>query len=189
MFTLPEGYQEIRRIDLQKDKKSLQEVNIAALLLAVALFLLGVTIEPIHFVFDSLLSLLRILGVLLALVVYIFGHELVHGIFIWVFSKKRAQYGFAGHYAYAGSDAYFTRKQYLVIAFAPVVLWGVLFLLLLLFLPRNWFWVVYILQIFNVSGAAGDFYVAYHALRMPADLLVQDSGASMRMYSRSPKDK
>lgn len=187
MFTLPEGYWEIWQIDLRKNRKTMQEVSIVALLIAVAFFLLGVTIEPIHLVFDSLLSLLRILGMLLAFVVYALGHELVHGFFIRIFSGKGARYGFAGHYAYAGSEAYFTRKQYLVIAFAPVVFFGLLFLLLQIFLPNNWFWVVYLLQIFNLSGAAGDFYVSYHALKMPADLLVQDAGTSMRMYSRTQK--
>ena len=42
---------------------------------------------------------------------------------------------------------------------------------------------VWILQIANVSGAAGDVYVTLRLLRLPRDLLVRDTGVAMTVYS------
>jgi len=49
--------------------------------------------------------------------------------------------------------------------------------------PTGWFWVVYILQICNISGAAGDLYISFRLRKLPDDILVQDSGVSMRVFS------
>ena len=38
----------------------------------------------------------------------------------------------------------------------------------------------------NVSGAAGDFYIAWKAARMPAGVLVQDTGLEMTFYAPPP---
>ena len=43
------------------------------------------------------------------------------------------------------------------------------------------------LQIGNLSGAAGDLFVTVKFAGMPKDILVQDSGVSMAVYSRSGK--
>ena len=42
---------------------------------------------------------------------------------------------------------------------------------------------VWILQIANVSGAAGDVFVTLRLLRLPRDLLVRDTGVAMTVYS------
>ena len=43
---------------------------------------------------------------------------------------------------------------------------------------------VYIIQIANISGAAGDYFVTFKFSRFPKDILVRDSGTAMRVYSR-----
>ena len=87
-------------------------------------------------------------------------------------------------YAYAGSDAYFGKKPYIVIALAPVVVWGVVLLILNLLAGDGWFWVVWLIQVSNLSGAAGDLYVTAKLSKMSADILIQDSGVSMTVYER-----
>jgi fatty acid desaturase len=134
---------------------------------------------------NLLLSLLMLLGILVAMIVYIIVHELIHGIFFKKYSGKKAQYGFTGLYAYAKSEAYFNKRQYLVIGLAPVVLLGLFILLLNIFLPERWFWGIYIMQILNLSGAAGDIYIAWLMSRLPADILVTDEGTAMTIYSRT----
>jgi hypothetical protein len=58
------------------------------------------------------------------LLFYMNLHELVHGAFMQAFSRRARKVRVHGLYAYAGSTALFGRRQYLVIAFAPVVLSG-----------------------------------------------------------------
>ena len=97
---------------------------------------------------------------------------------------QKVKYGFKGSYAYAGSDDYYSKGAYIFIALAPVVLWGVVLLATNLFMPREWFWVVYFIQICNISGAAGDFFVTFKFSRMPSDILVKDYGVGMEVYSK-----
>ena len=120
-----------------------------------------------------------------ALMLYIVLHEVVHGIFIYLLGKQKPHFGIRLPYAYAGSDIYFDKKSYLIIALAPVVFFGVSLLALNIFLPRSWFWFIYILQIMNLSGSAGDAYIAYMVNGMPNDLLVRDHGTEMAFYAKN----
>ena len=45
------------------------------------------------------------------------------------------------------------------------------------------FWTVYFLQIANISGAAGDLFVTVKFLRFPKDILIQDYGVRMKVFS------
>lgn len=65
------------------------------------------------------------------------------------------------------------------------MLWGFVLLILNFLVPPSYFWVVYFIQIANISGAAGDLYVTWKFSRLPRDILVQDYGAGMKVYSRS----
>jgi len=187
IFELPEGYREIKRVNLQKDKKVAIGVNLAALVIAAVVFAVGNAFVPfsLRIGAENLSAYaLGCLGVAVAMIAYLVAHELVHGIFIKRYSGKKAKYGFTGLYAYAGSDAYFGRRQNITIALAPVVVFGVLFLLLNIALPRQWFWPIYFLQIINLSGAAGDLYITALMKKLPADVLTTDVGVEMVMYSR-----
>ena len=122
---------------------------------------------------------------MLGYIAYIVLHELVHGVFMKCFSGIKPKYGFTLMYAYAGSSAYFNKKSYIIIALAPVVIWGAVLGVLCAVLPQSWFWVVYLIQIGNISGAAGDFYVTFKFLKLPKDILVNDTGVAMTVYTKN----
>ena len=188
IFELPEGYSEIKRVDLQKDIKLAVIINAAAVVIMILLFFIGTFFVPFSFEISSdnlVLFLLKMLGTVLSMFLYLVAHELVHGIFIKKYSGKRAKYGFTGLYAYAGSDAYFDKRQYIVIALAPVVVFGIAFLVLNIFLPASWFWYIYLLQMINLSGAAGDIYITFLMSRLPEDVLTTDEGVAMIIYSKT----
>ena len=100
------------------------------------------------------------------------------------YSGKKANYGFTLVYAYAGSQCYFTRRHHRIISLAPVTFWGLVFLVLLFLLPVSWRWVAYIWQLFNLSGAAGDFYVFWRLGKEPDTILCQDTGVKMTVFDR-----
>lgn len=186
--TLPENYRELLSIDLQKDKKTALLVNMAAVGAMVVLALIGLLLVPFRTLLDFSqgfgLYFLR-LGVLLAgMFAYIVLHELTHAAVMKAYGAKKLRIGFTGMYAYAGSEAdYFAKRPYRHIALAPLVLWALIFGLLSALVPQEWFWVVWMLQIANVSGAAGDVFVTLRLLRLPRDLLVRDTGVAMTVYS------
>lgn len=186
--SLPEGYREIMRLDLQKDKKQALIVNGLGLLIMLVLAV------PMHFYIsigilfsmeEGILDyMLRFLVLAVGMVVYLVLHELVHGVAMKLCGTKKVKYGFTGLYAFAGSSDYYDKKSYIFIALAPVVLWGIVIAVINAFVPERWFWVVYFLQLMNLSGAAGDLYVTVKFSRLPKDILISDSGVGMAVYSR-----
>lgn len=178
---LPAGYGLTERIDLLKNKRQLWLVNGLSLVLLVLVAVLGLCLRPWDWSSWSLsTSLLALAGVCL----YIVGHEAVHGAAMWLFSHEKPRFGFSLMYAYAGSDAYFSKGPYLLISLAPAVLWGLLLAALTALLPDPWFWPLWIIQITNISGSAGDFYVFFKILAKPDSVLVQDTGTAMTVYER-----
>ena len=186
-LNLPENYRPIRSVDLQKNKKEMLLVNGIALAIGVLMAV------PMHFavsigtLFDMSEGLLaygiRFVVMLAGMIAYIVLHEAVHGIAMKGFGCKKVRFGFTGMYAYAGCDEYFDKLSYLVIALAPVVVWGVVLGVIQCFVPVSWLWVVYLIQITNISGAAGDLYVFCLFSKLPKDILVKDVGTSMTVYS------
>ena len=185
--TLPEGYEEIYSVDLQKDKKTALLVNLLALVIAALL------VVPMHFFvpITTLFSMEQGFGkftlcyvvFLLSIIVYMVLHELVHGIAMKLCGTKKVKYGFTGMYAFAGSEDYYAKKPYIFIALAPVVLWGLVLALINPFVPTDWFWVVYFIQVMNLSGAAGDLFVTVKFSRFPKDILIKDYGVGMKVFS------
>ena len=187
--TLPEDYKEFYTIDLQKDKKMALLVNLLAVVIAAVLVVPMLFIVPISGLFDLTQGLgqyvVRLGGTIVLMVVYMVLHELVHGAAMKLCGTKKIKYGFTGMYAFAGSDDYYDKKAYIFIALAPVILWGVVIALINPFVSAQWFWVVYFIQVINLSGAAGDLFVTVRFSRFPEDILVIDRGVGMTVYSKS----
>ena len=112
-----------------------------------------------------------------------FLHELIHGIAMKICGTKKVSYGFTGIYAYAGSTDYYGKATYIFIALAPVAVFLILLTIVNFFVPLSWFWTIYLIQVVNVSGAAGDIYVTCKLLRMPKNILIKDAGVSMMAVS------
>lgn len=200
---LPNGYTLYRELDLMNDRKLKLLANGLALLIMIFLagiyLILQVSLTGTIF-FELPMwenSLAGILGpcilflaaLVASMVGYMVLHELVHGIFIKRYCGKSAKYGFNGLYAFAGrSDVLFYKGPYIVIALAPVVLFGILFFFFLLFVSGIVFTGIYILQIINLSGAAGDLYVCYVLRKVGPDALINDSGTSMRIYCHNREE-
>ena len=185
---LPDDYREIYSIDLQKDKKMSVIVNGLAIVIAALLAIPMNFVVPFYTMFNlenGTKDMLIKYGVLIALMItYMILHEIVHGIAMRICGTKKVKYGFTGLYAFAGSKDFYDIKSYIFIALAPVVLWGVILGVVNLFVPIGWFWVVYLIQIVNLSGAAGDLFVTIKFSRLPKDILIQDYGVGMKVFSK-----
>lgn len=183
---LPEDYGEIYSLNLQKDKREAIIVNLLALAIAAVMAVSMNFFVPVTSVFDMsggiVRYFLRLAALIVLMVLYMVLHELVHGIAMKLCGTKRVKYGFTGLYAFAGSEDYYDKKSYIFIALAPIVLWGTVLAAVNFFVPTEWFWIVYMIQLINISGAAGDLFAAVKFSRMPKNILIQDSGVSMRVF-------
>ncbi len=186
--SLPEGYKEYYSIDLQKNKKMSLIVNLIAVVIGALMVVPVCFLIPITTLFDMseglAVYMIRLGGLIFLMVLYMVLHELVHGIAMKMCGTKKVKYGFTGLYAFAGSDDYYFKKPYIFIALAPVVLWGVVLAVVNILVPQSWFWVIYMIQVVNISGAAGDLFVTIKFSRFPKDILIKDHGVGMVVYSR-----
>ena len=183
---LPEDYGEIYSLNLQKDKRTAIIVNLLALAIAAVMAVSMNFFVPVTSFFDMsggiVRYFLRLAALIVLMVLYMVLHELVHGIAMKLCGTKRVKYGFTGLYAFAGSEDYYDKKSYIFIALAPIVLWGTVLAAVNFFVPTEWFWIVYMIQLINISGAAGDLFAAVKFSRMPKNIRIQDSGVSMRVF-------
>lgn len=186
--SLPQGYREILSVDLQKNKKLMLLVNGIAIVLAGLMLAVGIRLVPVSTLFDMSAGMgayFARFGVLLvSLVLYMVLHELTHAAAMKLCGTKKVRFGFTGMYAFAGSDDYYPKLPYIAIALAPIVLLGIIIAVVNALVPESWFWVVYIVQITNISGAGGDLYVTLRFAALPGDILVRDYGVGMHIYSK-----
>lgn len=192
VYSLPEGYREIYSIDLQKNKRMAVVINVIALVICLVMI---VPVFP-RFMLSMMVSmsdenggyLVRLVAFAALSIGYIVLHELVHGIAMKLFGTKKIKYGFTGVYAFAASDDFYPKIPYIIIALAPIVVWGIVLAAAALLVPKDWFWIVYSIQLFNISGAAGDLFVTFRFLRLPRDILIHDHGVGMVVYSAQQTD-
>lgn len=184
---VPGGYVEFSEVDVRKNKKLSIVLNVTAIIVSFIMLYLGLKFFGLEDGFRTVRSIRQLVfeyGILFALSsVYIVLHELTHGLFIRIFSGRRPTYGFTGIYACAGSSFCFDKVRYSVIALAPAVVWGIVFGVISLLMPPEYFWLVYMLQIVNISGAVGDYYVVLKMTAYPAGTIVRDTGTAFKAYA------
>ena len=184
----PEGFKNKKTIDLKADKKLWLSINGAALAAAAALVLLGCLYEPVTRFFDAAGAwrlLLRFALLLVGMGVYFYLNEYIRRYMIEKLTGKAALVVREKPCVFTAPARCLTVKEYLKISFAPVLALGALLLLLMLILPAKLFWQVYIIQIINLAGAAGDVYTAYMLLKMKKDVQIEDDVTSITIWSKN----
>lgn len=181
---LPKGYIKLESVHLEKDKHHKRKINLTAMIIAVALVMIGQLAHPFDEAATVLLGkawvLIALLGVLFAFMV---AHELTHALLMRLISHVKPKIAVKGLYCYAGSPAYFDRGSYMKVCLLPSIIWGAVLLVLYFVLPDDWFWLIHLVQIANFAGSAGDYYSAAVILKMKKKtILVQDLGDGMKLF-------
>jgi hypothetical protein len=178
---LPENYILAKSIDLKSDRSLTTFLNVIGTVIFLAVIGTGFLLHPFPegFSFD-IYDLLVLVG---GLALYVILHELLHALFMWIFLKEKLNFGFQVKAAYAGmKKGYFSKREYFIIALAPVLLLGIGIFLLSYFLDVTWFWPLQIIQGQNLAGAVGDYYVIVLLMKMPRTAYINDVGMAMRYY-------
>ena len=184
--TLPRGYRFAGTMDFMRNRKQMKAVAILSLALIVGPVIVGLLAVPVGPSWRLMASgwyLWPCLG--LALSLYIPLHELTHGVAMFAISGVKPTYGLKLPYAYCGSTVWFDKTSHIITALAPVALWGAALQIAIAALPAAWFWPLWIVQISNLSGSAGDLYTVWALARMEGDLLIQDTGVRMRIMRKT----
>lgn len=178
--TLPADYKAVRKVNLAKDKN---------IYLIIQLCFIFITVVLIGFAFwadlplsNSMNPLFSFLTTIFMALVYMSLHELTHAFFINIFSGRRPSFRIRFPFLSVGSKTYFNRKSFIIIALAPVLIWGITLTILLFIVPLQVFLSFYILLIINFAGSAGDYIQAYIAFKSPMESLLQDNGKETTLY-------
>ena len=84
---------------------------------------------------------------------YIILHEIIHLIFMKLFSREKINISVKFPTISVGSSAKFNKMQFIIIALAPVILLGCTLILLIVFTPKNYTFLWTILLILNFAGS------------------------------------
>ena len=110
-------------------------------------------------------------------------HELVHGFFLWLFTRERPVFGYSWYYAYAGApDWYLPRRPYIVVSLAPLVIITLVGMVLLPFVPATAVIPLLLAITANAAGAVGDILATIWVLWQPANILIRDTGTAFTLY-------
>lgn len=193
---LPEGYGLRHTLDLSKNLKLAIVLNLASLVLFVVFgvlfyWLLSLARPGLIFegdfmttgLFDSDSVFLQFLVVVLVYLGMIVLHEVVHGIFFWIYTSEQPVFGFRGVYAFAAAPTWYLAKgPYLVVGLAPLVLISLVGFIVMLIVPSGWVFPILLFITLNAAGAVGDIYAFFWILSKPEGIWVRDFGDRMQVY-------
>jgi len=187
--TLPEGYAKSGEINLKKNKSLAITLNIAAVPVGVLSFFLlasiATSIRPSLMDFSGTLTA-GTAAIAVGLVVILMTiHELIHGVFFWIFTRSKPVFALRLFYAYAGApDWYIPARQFAFVVLSPLVIIGAAGFLLMLLVPESWVLFIAFLVALNTGGSMGDLLVFARLLKLPPASLTNDTGDVVTFYER-----
>ena len=126
--------------------------------------------------FDNLPSLNKYIFFVLILITATI-HELIHGLFFYLFTGDRPKIGIKSIYAYAGApEWYINKNRFFIISLSPLVIITILAIIILSVIPDSYFSIVFLLFTLNAGGSFGDIWVCIKLLNKPKDTYINDSG-------------
>jgi len=187
--TLPAGYAQSGEINLKKDKRLTILLSIGALVVFVLMFYLlsifTAFVRPDVKNFSENITIVKLLGALGLTVVVLVIHEIIHGLFFWIFSHGVPVFALRLLYAYAGAPTWFFPKgQYVITALGPLVIIDAIGLLLLLLAPISWTLMIVFLVALNTGGAVGDLFIFSRLLRHSPTSFTNDTGEVVTFFER-----
>ena len=195
---LPEGYRQVKHINAKDVKMGLLLNGIAF-----AILLVGETIAVIPLIISAVISILNgsftmnidpistliaLVVFLVAMLVYVVLHELVHGIAYKCLTGEKLTFGLHWSCAYCGVPNIYTyRRTALISLVAPLIVFTVILIPVTVFLyfvdPLYYFLSVCLLCC-HLGGCSGDIYCTLLFLFKFRDkrILMRDTGPEQFIY-------
>jgi hypothetical protein len=125
-----------------------------------------------------------LIGLLLSILFMLVFHELVHGIFFWLFTHERPIFALKGGYAFAAApEWYLPSSQYIIVGLSPFVVISILSIIFAVFVSSSIVPFLLYIATFNAAGALGDMIVVGWVLKQPNTILVKDQGDKFSSFA------
>ncbi len=118
-----------------------------------------------------------LIALLLSIIFMLLFHELVHGLFFWLFTHKRPKFALRAGYAYAAApDWFLPSSQYIIVGLSPFFVISILCIFLGILVTASVIPYLLLIATFNAAGALGDLIVVAWVFWHPKNILVKDEG-------------
>lgn len=125
------------------------------------------------------------IDLLLFLVLLIFMmtiHELIHGLFFYLFTGEKPVFGFKNLSAYAGvPNRYIKKNYYLIACLSPLIILTIAGLVIFFIAENTFAAVMFIIISAHAAGCIGDIWVSIKLINKPAETFVNDDGMVIRI--------
>ncbi len=173
-------------IKLLDNKSILKKLGILQIVLFFVFYILNsILFFFLHLPINSSVNLSTffqgIVGVIIGGFFILIIHELIHGLFFWLFSRKKVKFGFKQGLAYATCPGFlFSKKQFFITLSSPFIVITAILLMLQysLFHPM----VILFLISWHASACAGDFYMIKIIIKAPANILIEDTESGIDLW-------
>ncbi len=190
---LPPNYRQQTTLDLSSSRSVLW-MNLAAIpLLFVYGWLFGrifIALLPVNpfpkglGTIFTVFSLVDLIIILLAIVLMLVFHELIHGMCFWLFTRERPKFALRSGYAFAAAPGWYLPKfQYIIVGLAPLVVISILCIVLAAIFPPIFVPYLLIIATFNAAGALGDVIVVVWVFRQSNAILIRDQGDKFSAFA------
>lgn len=171
------GFVKIGEIDLNSKKLNL--------FMQICFFVIAGICAVIIFVLDIPRSNSISIGyIVLTCILYLIVHECIHILAMKIFSKEKIKCTFKFPTFAVGCNFIFSKRQFVIVAAAPVLLLGCVLLVLLFLLPLNFTFLFYVLLTMNFAGSSGDYLQIVLAIKSPENSFFQDNSRVTKILKK-----
>lgn len=190
---LPEGYVQSGEINLKRNKRLSITLNVFGFFVGILSFFLvssfAVLVRPSLLNTSGRITVGGMAIFIGAVVLLMTFHELIHGVFFWVFTRSKPVFALRLLYAYAGApDWYIPTRQFAFVAVSPLVILSAVGMLLTLLVPEIWVLLIAVLVAINIGGSVGDLLVLTRLFKLSPTSLANDTGDVVTFYKRASID-
>ncbi len=119
---------------------------------------------------------------LIVLIFMMFVHELIHGLFFYLFTGEKPVFGFKNLSAFAGvPNQYIRKKYYLMACLSPLVVLTVLGMIVFFAAGNVISSIMFIAVSAHAAGCIGDVWVSIKLMKKPAETFINDDGMVIRI--------
>jgi hypothetical protein len=175
-------------IDFTKNKKLMFVINLLSVLSFPLFYLifyymakilsLNTTGNILHY-YESfrILPFISLLIFVITILLVFLIHELIHGMFFYLFTGEKPVFGYKIIYAYAGAPNWYIKKNYFhIVSISPFILITAAGFITFIFIPENYSSVVFLLVTAHAAACMGDIWVSLKLLKKPKETYINDSG-------------
>ena len=116
---------------------------------------------------------------------YILLHEVIHLLFMKLFSSERLHVSVKFPTISVGSNGKFSKWEFIIIALAPVTILGVILIALAVLTARPYMFFFTVLLILNFAGSGGDYLQVFAMRKYPAGTYFQDNSKETVVYKKT----